>query len=99
MTSLWIDKAREAISALPHGSVLSAREIVKRARIVVGEPDDPRTWGIALAESELSGALEFTGRCDRLVSFLPRNPVYKIISKSAPESVDFWDQIKTRGAA
>ena len=96
MTSDWIDNAREAISVLPNGAVLSAGELVRRARVVVGDPDDPRKWGIALAEAELSDALEFTGKCDRLVNFLPRNPVYKIISQ-VPDATDFWGELKARG--
>ena len=90
----WVDEARKAILAIPEGETLSASQIVNRVRSRISTPQKDEWWLIPLGEAECMDKLEYTGKCQRFVDYLPRNPVYKTKPNPEPEPLDFWSQLK-----
>lgn len=94
----WVDSACKEILALPEGETLAASQIIDRVRKKIISPDTDEWWLIPLGEAECMDKLEYTGKCQRFVDYLPRNPVYITKANPEPEPLDFWGQLK-EGAA
>ena len=94
----WVDSARKEILALPEGETLSADQIVSRVRDKIMPPQDEEWWAIPLGEAECVNKLQYTGKCQRFVNYLPRNPIYILLENPEPETAnneaDFWEKLK-----